>query len=93
MSLLATSIGKQKEQINVGVRKQPTASETSSGYKGEAARTLFVRGDKLAPEAIQNVFDEQRPLCNGGSTVAGCREVARNAFRSVGERTSQFSDQ
>jgi hypothetical protein len=32
-------------------------------------------------------------LSKGCSTVARCREVARNPFRSIGERTSQFSDQ
>jgi len=54
-----------EEQINVGIRKQPAASETSSGNEREAARSKFVRGNELAPKRLRISFDEKRSLGDG----------------------------
>jgi hypothetical protein len=55
-------IGVKKKQIDIRVRKKPTASESAQGNKGELRRTLLPRADDFFPEMKSNLFYQCSPL-------------------------------
>jgi hypothetical protein len=55
-------VGVKKKQIDIGVRKKPTASESAQSDQGKLWRTLLLRTDYFFPEMKSNLFDQRSPL-------------------------------
>jgi hypothetical protein len=55
-------IGVKKKQIDIRVRKKPTAPESAQCDKGELQWTLLVWANDFFPEMNTNLFYQRRTL-------------------------------
>src|SRR3984957_20404685 len=94
--LLGLAIAEKKQQINVGVRKQPSSPETACSHECEAhgpvERSVPGRND-IPPQPLQNIFHQPRALRHGRSPITGRFKFPLNPRRFVAERMPQFADQ
>src|SRR5215469_6209868 len=68
--LLGITIAEEEKDIDVGVRKEPAAAESSRGHQGKIVRLRFVGGDHIVPEPSEDIFDQVGALCDTRAAVA-----------------------
>ena len=85
--LLGFAIAEEKEQIDIGVGKEPAAPEASGGYEAEIRRLGFIGRDEIAPKPRQDVFYQPGALRDGSAPVAGGFKLPLDARRFVVDGT------
>ncbi len=70
-SPLGFVVGMKKKQIDIRMRKQPTAPESSQRDQAESLWPSFLRADDFPPETESDFFHQGSPLGNGCATISG----------------------
>jgi len=69
--VFGVAISVKEKQINIGVGKQPSATESAQSDQGEISRPALLGADDLTPEFESNPFYERGPLGKGCSAISG----------------------
>ncbi len=80
----------EKQDVDIGVRKEPSTAKTAQSDERETCGAMLFRGDDLVPEPLDDRFDQASPLLNSGTAIAGSGEILIDARRFFGVKLSQF---
>ena len=83
--------GVQKQNINVGIREQPSAAEAAQRDEGEIGGAIRLGRDQFPPQAAGDGFDKGGSACDGGAAVARGVEILLEAREFLRIEIAEFS--